>query len=74
MMENRKKALNIVQPDALKEYNSLRASMANRPVAALREKSCTICGIEQNGGIISAVNKDDSLVKCQNCGRILVRV
>lgn len=74
MMTERQQVLKRVQPDALKEYNSLRGSKANRPVAAVAEKSCSVCGIEQNGAIISAVNKDDSLVKCQNCGRILVRV
>lgn len=73
LMHNRKEALKAVQPDAMKEYNSLRTAKANRPVASLENKSCTVCGIEQNGAIISAVNKDDNLVKCQNCGRILVR-
>lgn len=74
LMVDRKAALNDVQPEAMKEYNSLRGSKANRPMAGLENKSCTVCGIEQNGAIISAVNKDDSLVKCQNCGRILVRL
>lgn len=74
MMVNRKEALKEVEPEAMKEYNSLRGSKANRPVAGLENKSCTVCGIEQNGAIITAVNKNDSLVKCQNCGRILVRL
>lgn len=74
MMTERQQALKKVQPDAMKEYNSLRGSKANRPVATVAEKSCSVCGIEQNSAIISAVNKDDSLVKCQNCGRILVRM
>ena len=74
LMEDRKIALKDVQPEAMKEYNSLRGSKANRPMAGLEDKSCTVCGIEQNGAIISAVNKGDSLVKCQNCGRILVRL
>lgn len=74
MMLDRKEALKVVQPDTMKEYNSLRTTKANRPVASLENKSCTVCGIEQNGAIISAVNKDDKLVKCQNCGRILVRL
>jgi uncharacterized protein len=75
LMIERKKALLAVHPDAMKEYNSMRTAKSNRPVATLEDKtSCSACGIEQNNAIISAVKKDDSLVKCQNCGRILVRL
>lgn len=75
LMIERKDALKAVHPDAMKEYNSMRSAKSNRPVATLEDKtSCSACGIEQNNAIISAVRKDDSLVKCQNCERILVRL
>ena len=74
LMNDRKTALEAVQQDAMREYNSLRSAKANRPVATIENKSCKACGIEQNNAIISAVNKSDSLVKCHNCGRILVRL
>jgi len=74
LMADRKKAVQAVKPEAMKTYNSLRKSKANRPVAGIDEGACTACGIEQNNKIISAINRDDSLVYCQNCGRILVRI
>ena len=74
LMADRKKAVQAIKPEAMKTYNSLRKSKANRPVAGLDEGACTVCGIEQNNAIISKINRDDSLVYCHNCGRILVRI
>lgn len=74
LMADRKDSLKAVHDDAMKQYNSLRTSKSNRPVAVMENRTCSVCGIEQNGAIASAVNKDDSLVYCQNCGRILVRL
>lgn len=73
LMMDRKEAVKGVQPDAMKIYNSLRNSKANRPVAQVEDKACTACGIEQNNAIITQLNQDNKLVYCQNCGRILVR-
>lgn len=73
LMADRKVSLKAVRDDAMKQYNSLRTSKSNRPVAVMENRTCSVCGIEQNSAIASAVNKDDSLVYCQNCGRILVR-
>lgn len=74
LMIKRKDALKVVQADAMKEYNSLRSAKSNRPVAVLEDKACSACGIDQNNSIISAVRKEDKLIKCQNCGRILSRL
>ena len=73
LMVQRKDALQSVHADALKEYNSLRNSKSNRPVAILENQACSACGIDQNNAIITAVNKGEGLIKCQNCGRILSR-
>jgi uncharacterized protein len=73
LMLQRKEALKAVEPDALKEYNSLRSAKSNRPVAILEDKACSACGIDQNNSVISAVRKDQQLIRCQNCGRILSR-
>jgi len=73
LMVDRKKALQAVEPSAMKIYNSLRKTKANRPVATVEGNTCTACGIEQNNAIISELNRDDKLVYCHNCGRILVR-
>jgi len=73
LMIKRKEALKAVEADAMKEYNSLRSAKGNRPVALLEGKACSACGIDQNNGIIAAVKKDDRLIHCGNCGRILSR-
>ncbi len=73
LMQDRKAAVKVVEPSAMKIYNSLRTSKANRPVAQVEGKTCTACGIEQNNTIIGVLNQGNSLVYCQNCGRILVR-
>lgn len=73
LMIQRKEALQGVHADSLKEYNSLRSAKSNRPVAILENKACSACGIEQNNAIITAVNQDERLIKCHNCGRILSR-
>jgi len=73
LMIQRKEALQGVHADSLKEYNSLRTAKSNRPVAILENKACSACGIEQNNAIITAVNQDERLIKCHNCGRILSR-
>jgi predicted nucleic acid-binding Zn-ribbon protein len=52
----------------------MRTAKSNRPVAVLREKACTICGIEQNSIVITAINRGEGMVNCQNCGRILIRL
>lgn len=72
LMAERKRALKGIQAAALKTYSSLRTAKANRPVAVLKAKACGACGIEQNGAVIAAIHRDEHLVKCRHCGRILI--
>ena len=74
LMGQRKNALRQVQPDVLKTYNSLRTAKANRPISVLKGKTCNACGITQNNSIVADINRDGGLVKCQNCGRILIKL
>ena len=74
LMAERKNALKQIPSDALKTYSSLRTVKANRPVSVLKDKTCGVCGIKQNSAIIASINRDGSLVKCHNCGRILIKL
>lgn len=74
LMLDRKKQVQAIDSAMMQEYNSLRKSKSNRPIAVMEDKSCKVCGIEQNNTIVSAINQDGKLIKCQNCGRILVRM
>lgn len=74
LMVERKEAVKDVDSATMKEYNSMRTSKSNRPVSVMIDGACSVCGIEQNNAIIKLVHAGDSLIKCQNCGRILVKL
>ncbi len=74
LLAQRKSSVAAIPQQAFQTYNSMRTAKSNRPVAVLRDKACTICGIEQNYIVITAINRGDDLVNCQNCGRILIRI
>ena len=74
LLTERRIALKQVEEPALKLYNGMRATKSNRPVAVLKDKACTICGIEQNHTVIVAINRSEQLVNCNSCGRILVKL
>ena len=74
MMGERRAALQQVPEPAVKLYNGMRAAKANRPVSELRDRACTVCGIEQNQLVIAAINRGDQLVRCNSCERILVKL
>lgn len=74
LLARRKTSVDAIPQQVFQTYNSMRAAKSNRPVAVLKDKACTICGIEQNYIVITAINRGDDLVHCQSCGRILIRV
>ncbi len=73
-LKTRKAAVKAIPADVFKTYNSLRTKKSNRPVSVLNDDACTICGIEQNSIVITAINRSDSIVNCQSCGRILIKL
>ncbi|MYI69727.1 MAG: hypothetical protein F4103_13620 [Boseongicola sp. SB0673_bin_14] len=73
-LSQRKAAAAELPADLFKTYNVLRVKKANRPVSVLRDDACTICGIEQNSTVITAINRSSDLVNCQSCGRILIKL
>ncbi len=74
MLAQRKEGIQEIPPELFQRYNSMRSAKSNRPVAELRDGACTICGIEQNSSVLSAMYRTDAIVTCQNCGRILIRL
>ena len=74
LMTKRKRALEKAPAEALQTYDNMRKAKANRPVAVLRDRSCTICGIEQDGAVLAAIKQHNALVNCNNCGRILLKM
>ncbi len=70
----RKAAVKDLPTELFKTYNILRNKKANRPVSVLKDDACTICGIEQNSTVITAINRSSDMVNCQSCGRILIKL
>ncbi len=64
----------IAQIDAkhLKLYDTMRARKANKPISILEGNSCGVCGIEQTMNIVQEVSRNQDIVYCINCGRILI--
>lgn len=73
-LSKRKATVKELPAELFKSYNTLRTKKANRPVSVLRDYACTICGIEQNSTVITAINRSSDLVHCQSCGRILIKL
>ena len=71
---DRLKALEPVDEESFKLYKSMRKRKANKPIARLEGKSCSVCGIEQNVAIVQEVRKREGLVECINCRRILAAI
>ncbi len=74
MLAQRRKAVKEIPADLYQVYNNMRTAKSNRPLAILKDNACTICGIEQNNIVITAINRSAGLVNCQNCGRILIKM
>ncbi|WP_425956787.1 zinc ribbon domain-containing protein [Xylanimonas sp. McL0601] len=60
----------------VKLYDQLRTRLGGTGAAALRGGRCEGCGLELNPGDLGAARSAaaDQVVRCEECGRILVRV
>ena len=74
LLAKRKSDLAGIPTDLVQLYNSMRKAKSHRPISELRNKACTICGIEQNSTVINSMHRKDEIVTCQHCGRILIRL
>jgi predicted nucleic acid-binding Zn-ribbon protein len=52
-------------------YDSLRGRRAGKAVAALDGEECSVCGVAVPPTKLSQLREGDTLVYCDNCGRIL---
>jgi uncharacterized protein len=74
LREQREVALKAVEPENVTRYMTLRQKKGSQPLALLQGSSCSICGVQQTMAIEREVRQGQSLVTCQNCGRILVNM
>jgi uncharacterized protein len=61
--------------DLVALYEKLRANKGGVGAAALRARRCEGCSLEVNSGDLAVIAKQpaDEVVRCEECGRILVR-
>ncbi len=53
-------------------YESLRQSKNGLAIATVENDSCAVCGVELSEHTLALLLLDETLVFCNNCGRILV--
>ncbi len=65
----------VISAPLLTLYDRIRASTGGTGAAMLQARACQGCRIELNGRELAAVRNADphEVVRCENCGRILVR-
>jgi hypothetical protein len=64
-----------IPADLLALYERIRTQTGGTGAAVLKARQCQGCRIELNGRELAAVRNADphEVVRCENCGRILVR-
>ncbi len=70
----RQEAVAPIPPATLARYEELRTKKRGIAVAALKDGSCTVCGVEQTTMLTQQVRSGQQLVLCHSCGRILALI
>ena len=61
-----------ISPADLAVYDQLRAQRHGQAVAPLNDGVCGACGVQPSANKLSHLRRDDALLTCGNCERILV--
>ncbi len=61
-----------IQSALLAEYERLRKHSGNIAVAVAKSHTCSVCHTAVAGSLLGELRAPTRLVKCENCGRILV--
>jgi predicted nucleic acid-binding Zn-ribbon protein len=69
--EERAITLQAVLAEDLALYQSLRPRKGGQPVGILRDGTCSACGVAPSAARIASTRREDTLVRCGNCERIL---
>ena len=67
----RQELVSRVQPTVLHQYQRLLASKAGSAMAEARSESCSGCYMSIPPQVFVNVKKNESIITCPNCGRIL---
>ncbi|MER5638489.1 C4-type zinc ribbon domain-containing protein [Kitasatospora sp. NPDC002227] len=75
VQRDREAVANVIPADLLKLYDRLRAQQGGVGAARLYQRRCEGCRVEFAITDLNAIKAEpkDAVVRCENCGRILVR-
>jgi predicted nucleic acid-binding Zn-ribbon protein len=69
--EERAELGNEIQEDILDRYERVRKFRGGIGVAAARDEACAICNVRMRPQIFQNVRRNDTIITCDSCGRIL---
>ena len=68
---DRKIKADLLPPELLETYEKLRRGLMGRAVVEVKKDKCSGCQIEIAHRKLTELKKRDSIINCENCGRIL---
>jgi len=68
----REEAVKVIPEDLLTMYQTLRATKQGHAVALLNGEMCSYCRVSQTTTMVQKILRDQELLTCSSCGRILV--
>lgn len=71
LKQERKSKADLLPVDLLNTYEKLRRSMMGRAVVEVKKDKCGGCQIQIASRKLSEIKKRNSIITCENCGRIL---
>lgn len=72
LRQQRAEILRQIDAGSLELYKRLYSSKHGQVVSPLEEGACRVCGVSQTSATVQLVRQGHELVRCNNCGRILV--
>jgi hypothetical protein len=75
LVEEHQEATQTMSDKNLAIYEDMKLEKANHPISVLLEEGfCSVCGVQQRSVIVQAVRRNEDLIRCENCNRILVHI
>ncbi|NPV67947.1 MAG: hypothetical protein HPY64_12445 [Anaerolineae bacterium] len=72
LRQQRSELLRLIDAANLELYKKLYSNKHGQAVAPVEDGACRACGVSQTSATVQLVRQGYKLVRCNNCGRILV--
>lgn len=71
LMHERDKLSSVIDPGALKQYETIRARASNIGIAPAEHGVCSACNMRIPSTTLKRLTEATTIITCDNCGRIL---